>query len=275
MMKTRRNQKKRSSTISDEAAPETPSPKRPSVLGAADDESPKSVVADSTALASTGEEVSVAAAFNSGVKDSTEGVEETSDDNSITAAVVEDLPCRDLALKKEYDDMAASSSTAKHSLMMIMRKIPRKVNIFHPPPPPHVFFTIYSHFAFFHASAMKVLFAAFLWYEHESNNDTEANWPMKEIFVCTANTHDEMMSHEYLIDRPITFLSAAQIGRPLVDFPAIKKRAAIDTSSTVVAVPRASVRDVTQGKVDGSVASLRSDLMAESSTLSPPSKNSW
>ena len=49
-MKTRRNQKKRTSTIPDEAAPETPSPKRPSVLGVEDDESPKSVVADSNVL---------------------------------------------------------------------------------------------------------------------------------------------------------------------------------------------------------------------------------
>lgn len=259
-------QKKRSVAVTDEVVPETPSPKRPSVLPSDDDDddSPKSVVATSKRLASVRKESTASEQRGNGDNEE----EKSSDD--VTDPV--DLVGEEDTLKNEYDDMAASSPTAKHSLMMIMSKLPPKINIFRPPPPPHVFFVVYSHFCFFHTAAMKVLFAAFLWFEHESNNSTEANWPCKEIFVSAAESHDDMMSHPYLIDRAIVFLSAPQIGRPLVEFPAIKKPSA--TQSDIVTVSHASLRDVMQSKVDGSVASLRSDIMGQTSSMLTPTKSS-
>ena len=250
---------KRSPSDSD---PKTPSPKRSSSKTDDVDVSPQSVAAKGADLSDpvvADEEVAKkpSAAHPNGAGD------DKISDESVVATVEVEVDCSDDALRSEYMELRDSSPTGAHSLMMVMRHLPTSFNIFHPIRN-SITFVVYSTFVFSSPIAMKVLHTAFLWFEHERYNQTNARWPSNEIFLSVADSTDDMMSHEYVANRSVSFLPFCQIQRAILAFPAIAEESV--EGSDVVTVPNASIRDVSPSADDGSVASLRASL------LTPPSR---
>lgn len=237
------------------------------------EQSPSSVVAETATAASA---VSVVLKKSGKTSETAKSGEKVSNlsalgvaqEPALPAVLVSEAPSVDPRLEAEYNELTKSSPTAKESIMIIIDAMPPDFNIFHPKDT--VSFVRYGQFVFFHHVAMKVLRVCILWYEHEKYNDTEANWSHERIQFNVMANHGEMMACDCILNQSVTFLSIGDVQRPLLEYPAITKKPAV--GSSVVTVSNASLKDVSPSKMDGSISSLRSNLMAEHNLQTPPSR---
>ena len=227
------------------AAPKTPSPKRSAAKTDVDD-SPQCVAAAAVVA---------------------DGTEDPADDREIAAtdskdddkAVVSGSNQSDL--RRDFDNLRDSSPSAPRSLMALLPSIPSKYNIFDPPKG-SVAFVVYSTFVYFSPVVMRVIRTALLWYEHEFNHQTSANWSADDITVIVADSTEEMMLHPYVRDNHTTFLSIDDVHKPITVYPPLKPT--INIGSGIVTVTDAKLRDVSESPFDGTAGSLRADLLSPS-----------
>lgn len=186
-------------------APKTPSPKRSAAKTDVDD-SPKCVAAAAIDVDGSDDDRKIAATDN-----------KTNEPNEVTLEIVPAVAGDDddktvvsgsnqSVLRKEFDTLRNSSPTASQSIMTVLRSIPSQYNIFDPPRG-SVAFVVYSAFIYFSPVVMRVIRTAILWYEHEFNHLTSADWSADKITVIVADSTEDMMSHAYVRDRNIQFLS--------------------------------------------------------------------
>jgi len=244
------------------SAPKTPSPKR-SAAKSDDDKSPQCVAAaavvagaaddpaDDRKIAATDTEA------NESKQETLEIVAVAGDDDDKTIV----SGSNDSLLRREFDTLRESTATAPRSLMAILRLIPSTFNIFDPPKG-SVSFVVYSAFVYFSPVVMRVIRTALLWYEHELNNQTNSNWPAENITVIVAESTEDMMSHAYVRDRRIKFLSIDNVNEAIMNYPPIKPTVA--SGGDIVTVEGAKLRDATEPSsagFDGTAGSLRAQLL--------------
>ena len=237
-------------------APKTPSPKRSTGKTTDADDSPTSVaappsVADVAVAADDGEETKAPTVAEASV------VVHQADDSKVSAS---NDPS---TLRSEFD--ALRSSFADKSIMAVLRTVPSSYNIFEPPKE-SMAFVVYAAFAYFSPVVMRVIRTALLWYEHEAEHHTEANWPKENIFVVVCNSTDDMMSHHFIRDGAARFISIDDVYEPINKYPGVVE--APTGGSDVITVSTAAIRDVTTATAgfNGTAGSLRSELM------SPPNR---
>ena len=134
-------------------------------------------------------------------------------------------------------------------------------NIFDPPRG-SVAFVVYSAFIYFSPVVMRVIRTAILWYEHEFNHLTSADWSADKITVIVADSTEDMMSHAYVRDRNIQFLSIDDIHKSITKYPPLKP--ILPNGSDIVTVTGAKLRDVSEPSstgFDGTAGSLRAELL--------------
>jgi len=250
------NMKTRTKRSPSGPAPKTPSPKRSTGKSNDADDSPTSVaappiVAGVAVDADDGEVTNAPTVAEASV------VVHQADDSKVSGS---NDPS---TLRSEFD--ALRSSSDDKSIMAVLRTVPSSFNVFDPPKE-SMAFVVYAAFAYFSPVVMRVIRTALLWYRHEAQHHTEANWPKENIFVVVCNSTDDMMSHHFISDGAVRFVSIDDVYEPINKYPGVDE--APTGGSDVITVSAAAIRDVTSSTAgfDGTAGSLRSEL------LSPPNR---